>query len=116
MASLTTYPRSAKPGVPVWVNESPLTLVAEEDVIFTLQWIGGSSLASPAMLAYADGTDVSSTVLTGTTTVSGDVQTLKKLTAMTPGVTYVLEIQCDIGSNTEFRKLLVYAVSRSSEI
>lgn len=115
MTALTTYARSSKPGVSIWVNESPLTLIAEEDVIFTLQWIGGSSLASPVMKAYADDVDVSATVLTGTTTVSGDVQTLKKLTAMTPGVTYVLEIQCDIGSNTEFRKLLVYAVSRSSE-
>ena len=62
-----------------------------------------SSPTSPTAVVYDEtlnGTDVTSTVMpSGTHTVSGDVITLKPLTALTKKHTYRIEVKWTVGSN-----------------
>jgi|SaaInlV_200m_DNA_2_1039689.scaffolds.fasta_scaffold20362_2 hypothetical protein len=52
-------------------------------VPYDITWIGVTSLASPSATVYKDGQDITSTVMTtGADSVSGNVQTLKLIEAL----------------------------------
>lgn len=82
--------------------ESPLYQGQDEQIKYSLtttNW--GSTPSSPVVKIYKqDGTDVSSTNLSGTATVSGDVVTTPFVTGLTAGLRYRLEIQFVSGGNT----------------
>lgn len=70
------------------VNESPLLWLPGVDANFQVLVKGTGTLASVTMALYENGTDVSSTKLTGSTSVSGRVITTKTLTSLVGGSSY----------------------------
>jgi hypothetical protein len=81
----------------IYVNESPLVFLAGETPIFNINWLGTGTLSSPVNTLYRKREDLSATKLTGSTTVSGRVQTTKQLTLDIPG-DYELYVQVTDGS------------------
>ena len=70
------------------VNESPLLWLPGVDANFQVLVEGTGILASATMELYENGTDVSSTKLTGSASVSGRVITSKTLTSLVGGSFY----------------------------
>lgn len=70
------------------VNESPLLWLPGVDAAFQVFVKGTATLASATMSLYENGTDVSSTKLTGSTSISGRVITTKTLTSLVGGSFY----------------------------
>ena len=64
----------------IWVNEGPQPVVEGEVVTFTLT-VPYASVSSGAHSAYKNGTDISSSCLSGAVSVSGNVITAKVFTA-----------------------------------
>lgn len=87
------------------VQESKLYQGADEKLTYTLTttpWGGSPGSLVVKVYNITDGasTDVSSTVLVGSASASGDVITLPSLEALTAGLTYRVEIQWVSGGNT----------------
>jgi len=68
-----------------YVNESPITLWVGAGGIFNVTWLGTGTLTSPVNALYRNKEDVSATYLSGSTTVTGRVQTTKLATFSLPG-------------------------------
>lgn len=100
----------------IWLNESPVTVVAGATRTYTVTYEGASSVSSPSAIAYKDGTDVSATVFpSGSITASGTTVTMKPLTALSGGEVYVIAITATVDGNTDVRKLKVIAANPSDE-
>lgn len=82
-------------------KESPLWQGVDEQIAYSLTttpW--GSSPSSPAVSIYDEaGTDCSTANLSGSASVSGDVITTPKVTGLTAGKRYRLEIKFTSGGN-----------------
>lgn len=112
MTTLTTRARSQDPDTSEWVDQSPVSVVAGENIIYQLQWQGAASVGTTSELAYrlATDADVTSTVFSsGASAASGNVQTAKNFSAFTGGVEYVIVFQATVDGNIERRKLHVIA-------
>ena len=99
--------------------ESPIAMIEGEIITYSLTWQGASSLSSPTAVVYKDKTDISSTAMaSGSHSVSGNVQTLKPLTAITTdgGKIYVVVIKCTVDGNNEARKLIVKIIKDEAEV
>lgn len=81
----------------VYVNESPLVFFVGSAPIFNINWLGTGTLSSPTCTLYRKREDVSATYLSGSTTVSGRVQTTKQATFSVAG-DYELYVQVTDGS------------------
>lgn len=86
------------------IVQSPLNQGADEQIAYTLTttpW--GSSPTSVAVTLFSYSgtayTDVSSTLLSGTASVSGDIITLPKVINLVADTRYRLEIKFTSGSN-----------------
>lgn len=85
------------------VKEGPLVQGEDEEIAYnitTTPW--GSSPTSPAVKAYDvdnDYNDVSSTVLSGSPSVVGDVITTPVVKALTAGITYRIEVEFTCAGN-----------------
>lgn len=103
----------------IWLIESPVTMVEEEVIAFSVDWLGASKVESPSVTVYKNGSDVTSSVMVSgdSHVISGNVLTMKKITtgANDGGSRYVVVIQCGVDNNTEIRKLLVQVVKASDE-
>ena len=77
---------------------------ADEKITYTItttNW--ASSPASESMVVKdANGTDVTSTVTSGSTSVSGDVITLKPIDSLAAGERYKVEVKFTAGSGAPF--------------
>ena len=75
-----------------------------ETIVYTItttNWAASPTTPSMVVKNNSTGADVTSTIApSGSITASGDVITLKPLTAMTAGTTYRVEVQFTVGSNT----------------
>lgn len=83
------------------IVESPLKQGADEQIYYTLTttpW-GSSPAAVAVVLKDSTGLDVSSTKLSGAASVSGDVITLPKVTSLTAGSNYRLEVKFTVSQN-----------------
>jgi hypothetical protein len=69
----------------VFVNENPMVFWIGSSPIFNINWLGSGTLTSPVNTLYRNKEDVSSTYLSGSTTVSGRVQTTKQATFSVAG-------------------------------
>ena len=99
-----------------WVNEGPQWGVEGEALVFTMTLQGAMSITgTPTAKCYKDGTDVSSTNLSGSCSVSGLTITLPTLGALTGG-RYVLAVTSSVDGRTEIHKLLVYAQNAEDEV
>ena len=78
----STYPSALN-----WwrVNEAPILMYPSQTVTDTLSVDGEGTLASPTMSLYKKTTDVSSTNLSGSMSVSGRTITLKSISGLTSG-------------------------------
>lgn len=110
MADLSLTAREDEP----WVVESPQALVVGEGPIFTITYPWASSLSSAGCNIYKDGTDVTSTNMTGSTSTSGNVQTLKTLQSLVKG-RYVLLANVTISSSVVYRKCLLIVQDKGDE-
>lgn len=75
--------------------------------IFGVVWGGSDALSTPTHTAYQAGDDVSSTILSGSTTISGRTQTGKTASGWTAGETYYLYFSVVKGSETVVKALRV---------
>ncbi|MDH3943705.1 MAG: hypothetical protein OEV06_06420 [Anaerolineae bacterium] len=102
----------------IMLIESPVQMMTGETITYSVTWLGASNLSSPNALVYRRGTDISATAMpSGAHAVSGNVQTLKPLTAGSNdgGKKYVVVIECVVDGNTERRKLIVDIVKSQAE-
>lgn len=95
------------------VTQSNIKQGVDESIVYTItttNW--GSSPASVAVKAYDttnENTDVTSTVLSGSASVVGDVITLPTLTALTVDHTYRIEVKFTCGTSTFEAYMIVSA-------
>ncbi len=86
------------------VNQGLQTQGEDEKITYTIDtsnW--ASSPASESMVVKnAAGTDVTSTVTTGSTSVSGDVITLKPISGLTADTRYKVEVKFTAGGGAPF--------------
>jgi len=96
------------------VKESPVDQGRDEEISYTLTttpW--GSTPTNVLVTAYdasATFKDVSSTVLSGSPSISGDVITLPVLKSLTMGHVYRVEIKFTVGGNVEETHVEVHCV------
>lgn len=90
-------------------KESPLLQGVSEQILYSLDtapW-GGTPVVSSIKAYDATGVDVSATVLTGGSSVNGNVITLPKLKSLTAGAIYTVKILFTSGGNTLEAKFVV---------
>jgi hypothetical protein len=75
--------------------------------IFSVVWGGSDALSLPTHICYQSGDDVSATILAGTTTLSGRIQTSKTASAWTAGETYTMYFGVTKGSEIVIKALRV---------
>lgn len=94
----------------VLLIENPIDMIEGETVGYAVEWQGASSLSSPSVTCYKDGSTYAAGISSGSDSVSGNVQTLKNFTPVAGtdgGKKLVMIIQCSVDGNTERRKLTV---------
>jgi len=95
----------------VWVDQTPKYMAIGEAMSFTMDFADVGTPTSPTVTAYnAAGTDVSSTMLSGSASVSGTIVTLKKFTPSSVQ-TYRLTVSVTVSGNTVIGALDVVVVS-----
>lgn len=103
----------------VWLIDSPVSMVAGEQIAYSVDWQGATYVAEPEVLVYKNGADISAQALDGGDdhVVTGNVLTLKKLHAAESdgGASYVVVITAQVDGNRERRKLLVQVVKPGAE-
>ena len=86
------------------VAEGVQTQGADEKITYTITTTNWAS--SPGSVSQVvkdeDGTDVTSSVTSGSTSVSGDVITLKAISSLTAGTRYRCEVQFTAGSGAPY--------------
>jgi hypothetical protein len=103
----------------IWLVENPLTMIEGEEIAFSVTWAGAAALADPASKVFQDGVEVTNSVMVSgdSDSVNGNVQTLKRITALDGdgGSCYVVEICANVDNNIEKRKLLIQIVKPGDE-
>jgi hypothetical protein len=90
----------------VWVRESPLDVVEGEELTYDLTWEVGTTLTDPSAKIYRNGRDVSATMMvTGSDSISGRVQAIKKITSLKANNVYIVVFKCTVDGQVELRKL-----------
>jgi len=92
----------------IWVRESPRYLVAGSEPQYSITFSGATTVsavgATMEIYKNGSGSDLSSTLLTGSLSASGNVLTLKKCQSLV-GNTYTISIKCTVDGVVEVRKL-----------
>lgn len=103
----------------IWLIESPVVMVEGEVISYSVDWLGASKVENPSVMVYKNGQDVTSSVMVSgdSHTISGNVMTMKKITAGNNdgGLNYVVVVQCGVDNNIEKRKFLVQVVKACEE-
>jgi len=104
----------------IWVNESPISLVAGAEPTYTIVFDGATSVsvtsATQEIYKNGAGSDLSSTLCTGSlATNTVDTVTLKKLQSLVGGNTYVVVVKCTVNGVVEVRKLNI-EVQKAKEL
>ncbi len=82
------------------VDESPVYQGEDEEIAYTFDFTEWGTPTSPTVvLKGPEGTDISSTHLTGSNTISGDVVTTKKVIDVVRDRKYRLECRVTISGN-----------------
>ena len=82
------------------VAEGPQTQGTDEKITYTITTTSWASSPASTSMVVKDraGTDVSSTVTSGSTSVVGDVITLTPISALVADESYKVEVQFTVGS------------------
>lgn len=103
----------------VWLIDSPVSMVAGEQIAYSVDWQGATSVSAPQAWVYRNALDITTQAMDAgdAHTVTGNVLTLKKLRALDAdgGACYVVLIAALVDGNQERRKLLVQVVAPSAE-
>jgi len=101
----------------IWLNESPVSVVAGDTRTWTVTWEGAAAVSSPSAVAYQDAAPATSTVFpSGSITASGATVTLKPFVAPTPGgEVYVVAITATVDGNTQVKKLKINVANPADE-
>lgn len=89
----------------VWIErDDPIVMVEGTSKPITYKF--DDDISSPSLTVYKDYSDVTSTVLSGSNSVSGNILTTKTMTAQSGhgGSEYIMTIQVVIGGKTEIYK------------
>lgn len=116
MPTFTQVPPSVRSNL-IWrLNEpmllgSPVFQLPGESITYNITVEGSNAPTAPVATVYKGRTDVTATVMpAGSASVSGQVITLKPLTALVANSDYSVIIQATVAGNTEQRKLIVQCV------
>ncbi len=103
----------------VWLIDSPVSMVAGEQIAYSVDWQGATSVSAPQAAVYRNGVEITASAMDAgdAHVITGSVLTLKKLRALDVdgGARYVVLISAQVDGNQERRKLLVQVVSASAE-
>lgn len=101
----------------IWVIERDQVMMEGEKITWAIRYIDADAISVPSSKVYKNGNDYSSTVQTGSDTVSGTVQYLKTIEAQANdgGSVYVVVASATVDGNTEKRKFLIRIVDPSDE-
>ncbi|HRN50154.1 MAG TPA: hypothetical protein PLC52_04915 [Anaerolineales bacterium] len=103
----------------VWLIDSPVSMVAGEQIAYSVDWQGATSVSTAQATVYRNGADITSEAMDAGDAhiITGSVLTLKKLRALDVdgGASYVVMIAAVVDGNHERRKLRVQVVSPSAE-
>ena len=91
----------------IWLDESPQYMIEGETTPFVITYRGVTTVSSPTNTLYLDGSDVSSTSLSGSTTASGNVVATRSITAVAGPNRYILAVAATADAQTQINKLLV---------
>jgi hypothetical protein len=103
---------------PVWLLESPIYQVEGATITYTVTFEGVTTVSSPALVVWKNGTDYSSTAApSGSTTASLNVVTLKPILAVATdgGQKYICTVTASDGTNTQVRKFEIVVVDAAEE-
>ena len=105
----------------VWLSKIPRELLPGGMAIITVDWSSiGTPSAAGSTYIYRDGeeTDYSSTAMSGSVSLSGNVQTSKTITAVAADVgrSYIFVAEATIGGVKRFRKLQINIVQLSQAL
>lgn len=94
----------------VWVLESPINVVEGASPKFAITISNPSSstppaLSNPSTKIYKNGTDVSATCLTGSSSVTGNVVILPTIGSLQGDNVYVVAVTVDIDNVTDVKKI-----------
>lgn len=101
----------------VWAIESPTVMQEGEEVTFAGEWLGDNPPTSPSTTVFREGADITDSVVSGSDSVSGQIQTLKAITAQDghAGSKYVVVAQATVAGNTEKRKIEIEIIDPAGE-
>ena len=101
----------------VWVVEKDQVMVEGEAITFSVNFVGATTVASPDTKCYKNGSDYSSTALSGSSSASGSVVTCEVVTAQSgdAGEVYVMVVSATVDGNTEIRKFRIRIVAPGDE-
>ncbi|QYK51831.1 MAG: hypothetical protein KF701_04870 [Anaerolineales bacterium] len=103
----------------VWLIDSPVSMLAGEQIAYSVDWQGATSVSAPHATVYRNGADITAEAMDAgdAHVITGSVLTLKKLRALDAdgGARYVVLMGALVDGNQERRKLLVQVVSASAE-
>lgn len=101
----------------IWVVERDQVMIEGEALTFSVTFVGATTVSGPSSKVYKNGNDVSGTVQSGSDSVSGNVVTLKTITAQADdgGGVYVVVVSATVNGNTEKRKFKINVVDPGEE-
>jgi hypothetical protein len=94
----------------LWLTESPLEIIEGEVIVYEVEWEDADTVTGTTAKVFYNDDDVTSDVMiTGAFAQSGNVSTLKGITALAAheNGSYVVSVQAAVDGNTEKRKLLL---------
>jgi len=101
----------------IWVIENDQVMVEGEAITFSVNFVGATVVSSPDTRCYKNGSDYSSTALTGSSSASGSVMTCETVTAQSgdAGEVYVIVVSATVDGNTEMRKFKIRIAAPGDE-
>ena len=95
------------------VIEGPQDGIVDEELAYTVTWVGASALATPLTKLYLNNT-LSTGALSGSEATSGIVQTLRVFTVPSGwgGKEPVLEAECTVDGANKIVKIPIVCVKR----
>ena len=101
-----------------WILESPLIMGEREGITISIVFPDTSTatITSTGLVVYNGTVDVTSTVASGSNSASGNRVTLKKISGLTGGQTYVCSILATVDGLQDEYKLQIACVKSSDEV
>lgn len=111
MPSFSAIPPTNRTALLWKLNDAVIAVVFQypgETVTYNITVEGTNAPTSPTATVYKGRSDVTSTVMpSGSHSASGQVITLKPVTALVSGVEYSVMVTATVAGNTEQRKLII---------